>query len=55
MENVYSRHLQYERAGDWYVGGIVDGLPLQSEAFHVLWPYFACPDKVVEAGIPGLA
>ncbi|MEL7522444.1 MAG: hypothetical protein AAGJ80_12680, partial [Cyanobacteria bacterium J06553_1] len=51
MGNVHSRYLQYERAGDQYVGRIVAGLPLQSELFDALPPHFASPAEGVELAV----
>ncbi|CAM9637464.1 unnamed protein product, partial [Phaeothamnion confervicola] len=46
---VQDRYIRYEAAGDQYVGRTVCGLPLSTDAFGVLPPYFC---KVDGNGIP---
>ena len=45
MGDVVDRYLQYEKAGDMFVGRLVSGLPHSSAKFALLPPCFICPSE----------
>jgi hypothetical protein len=45
MGFVKERYLQFEKAGDQYLGRVVSGLDINDVSFAVLPPYFKCGDS----------
>ena len=58
MGQIQDMHLQFEVAGDQYVGRVVSGLPISSPKFVVLPPQFDCcvreSDKITKIVIPSI-
>ena len=50
MGHVKERYLQYEKAGDQYLGRVVTGLDVNSAKFAVSPPYFEYDETTDEAG-----
>ncbi len=45
MGSVKERYLQYEKAGDQYLGRVVSGLDVNDVSFAISPPYFECGDN----------
>ncbi len=45
MGLVKVRYLQFEKAGDQYLGWVVSGLDINNVSFAILPPYFECGDN----------
>jgi len=48
MGSVKERYLQFEKAGDQYLGRVVSGLDVNDVSFAVSPPYFECDGDVKE-------
>jgi hypothetical protein len=48
MGSVKECYLQFEKAGDQYLGRVVSGLDINDVSFAILLPYFECGDNEVD-------
>ncbi len=55
MGSIKERYLQYEKAGNQYLGQVVSGLDVNDVSFAILPPYFESgPDDDVKENVLGL-